>query len=113
MSDIDQNTQAARVFYRLVRDFVNSIKPWDVVTYYDTGPDEVLDLIKVSLRVYGRPDEHLCVMAAAGMDTVDEPLGQRRIALPTEAQLRSLKQVAGFESRTDFRESGKPTWSTD
>lgn len=113
MSDIDQNTQAARVFYRLVRDFVNSIKPWDVVTYYDTGPDEVLDLIKVSLRVYGRPDEHLCVMAAAGMDTVDESLGQRRIALPTEAQLRSLKQVAGFESRTDFRESGKPTWSTD
>ena len=83
------------------------------MTYYDTGPDEVLDLIKVSLRVYGRPDEHLCVMAAAGMDTVDEPLGQRRIALPTEAQLRSLKQVAGFESRTDFRESGKPTWSTD
>ena len=45
MSDLDQNTQAARVFYRLVRDFVNSVKPWDVVTYYDTGPDEVLDLI--------------------------------------------------------------------
>lgn len=113
MTDIDQNTQAARVFYRLVREFVSAIKPWDVVTYYDTGPDEVLDLIKVSLRVYGRPDEHLCVMAAAGMDTVDEPLGQRRIALPTEAQLRSLKQAAGFESRTTYRENGKPTWSTD
>ena len=25
MTDIDQNTQAARMFYRLVRSFVNSI----------------------------------------------------------------------------------------
>lgn len=43
------------------------------------------------------------------MSTMDELLTQRRIALPTEAQLCTPKQRAGFESRTDYRENSKPT----
>ncbi|MCY1384450.1 hypothetical protein D9M69_727070 [compost metagenome] len=50
-------------------------------------------------------------MAAAGMDAIDQPLEQRRLVLPTEEQLRQFKREAGFESRADFREDGRPTWS--
>lgn len=108
---IDANSQAARVFWRKVRDFSQSAKPWQTAIYYDTKPDERWDITLVSRRVYGRGDEFLAVMAAAGMDVIDQPLEQRRLILPTEEQLRQLKREAGFESRADFRENGRPTWS--
>ena len=110
---IDVNSQAARVFWRKVRAFSQSAKPWQVAVYYDTLPDERWDITLVSKRVYGRRDEYLAIMAAAGMDTIDQPLEQRRLVLPTESQLRQMKREAGFESRPEFRENGAPTWSTD
>lgn len=110
---VDKNSQAARVFWRKVRAFSQSAKPWQSAIYYDTRPDERWDITLVSQRVYGRTDEFLAVMAAAGMDTIDQPLEQKRLVLPTDSQLRQLKREAGFESRPEFRESGKPTWSAD
>lgn len=108
---IDQNSQAARAFYREVRDFALGIKPWDEAIYYDVKPDERWDVTLVSRRVYGRRDEYLAVMAAAGMDGVDQPLEQQRLVLPTESRLRQLKVAAGFESRARYREDGRPTWA--
>jgi hypothetical protein len=110
---LDQNNQAARVFWRLVRDFAESKKPWDEAINYDVRPDEQWDATLVSQRVYGRRSEYMTVLAAAGISSVDEPLDQRRIVLPTESQLRQLKFKAGFESRHDYREKGAPTWRTD
>lgn len=110
---IDANSQAARTFYRLVRDFAQGVKPWDEAIYHDVAPDERWDVTLVSRRAYGRRDEYLAVMAAAGLDTVDQPLEQRRLVLPTESRLRQMKITAGFESRARYREDGKPTWSVD
>lgn len=110
MSNLDKNTQAARSFWREVQAWVAAVKPWDSVIYYDIKPDERHDFTLVSQRVYGRRCEYLAVMASAGVDSVDEPMEQKRIALPNEEQLRQLKFRSGFESRHEYRRNGEPTW---
>jgi len=108
---IDQDTRAAKSFYREVRKFAESAKLWDTnAVFYETKPDEALDLSLVSQRVYGRRDEYLAVMAAAGMDTCDQRLPQRQIILPNEGQLIAIKRRTGFESIAGYRENGAPTW---
>ncbi|WMC11746.1 hypothetical protein PU634_05105 [Oceanimonas pelagia] len=107
---LDNNTQAARVFWRLVQDFVANVKPWDPAIYYDVKPDERWDATLISQRVYGRRDEFMAVLAAAGVDSVDLPIEQRRIVLPTDPQLRQLKFQAGFESRQQYRNGNGPSW---
>lgn len=109
MTDID--SQAAKSLYKLVRSFSERTKPWQVAIFHSVLPDEQWDATLVSQRVYGRRDEFLVVMAAAGIDTVDQPLPQKQIVLPTEGQLYTLKRRSGFESIPDYREDGKPTWA--
>jgi hypothetical protein len=109
---IDQDTRSAKSFYREVRKFAESAKPWDgTAIFYETKPDEALDLTLVSQRVYGRRDEFLAVMAAAGLDTFDQPLPQKRIVLPSEGLLIDIKRRTGFESIAGYRENGAPTWA--
>lgn len=109
---IDKDTRAAKSFYREVRNFAEKTKPWDTTAiFYETKPDEMYDLTLVSQRVYGRRDEFLAVMAAAGLDTVDQPLPQKRIVLPNEGQLIDIKRRVGFESIDDLREDYAPTWA--
>jgi len=109
---IDQDTRAASAFYRAVRAFAENAKPWDTdVVFYETKPDEAFDLSLVSRRVYGRRDEYLAVMAAAGLDSFDQELTQKRIALPVEAKLTQLKRRTGFESISDLREDFAPVWA--
>ena len=108
---LDKDTTAAKSFYREVRAFAERAKPWDFnVVWYETKPDEAYDLTLVSRRVYGRRDEFLAVMEAAGLDGVDQPLQQKRIALPSDGELLSIKRRTGFESIDDFREGGAPIW---
>jgi len=108
---IDTNTQAARVFYRLVRDFAIRARAWDEALYHDVRPDERYDLFLASRRIYGRNTEAMTVMAAAGLDSIDFPLEQKRLTLPTEKQLRVLKRRAGFESDPRYRrKDGRPKW---
>ena len=110
---LDQDTRAAKSFYREVRKFAESVKPWDTTAiYYETKPDEAFDLTLVSQRVYGRRDEYLTVMAAAGLDSIDQPLSQKRIVLPNEGQLIAIKRRVGFESIADLREAGAPIWAS-
>jgi len=106
----DKNSQAAKSFYREVRLFSERTKPWEVAVFHEVTPDEIWDVTLVSRRVYGRPDEFLTIMAAAGIDTVDQGLSQKKLVLPTEAQLYAIKRRAGFESRDEYRQDGKPTW---
>lgn len=102
---IDKDTVAARDFYRSVRQFAQRARDWDAgVLWHEVAPDEAWDLTLVSERVYGRRDEYLAVMAAAGLDSVDMPLTQQRIALPGEAQLFNIKRRTGFESLADRRD---------
>lgn len=111
---IDKDTRAAAAFWREIKRFSENAKPWDSdVRFYEIKPDEVLDPTKVSQRVYGRRDEFLAVMAAAGADTVDQPLAQKKIALPTEGALLRIKRSTGFETRADLRENFGPVWVTN
>lgn len=50
----------------------------------------------------------LAVMAAAGLDTFDQPLPQKRITLPNEGQLLAIKRQTGFESIATLRENYAP-----
>lgn len=108
---LDQDTRAAKDFYREVRTFADRANSWDsAAIFYETKPDEEHDVTLVSARVYGRRDEFLAVMAAAGLDTVDQPLPQRRIVLPSDGKLLEIKRRTGFESIADYRDGYAPTW---
>lgn len=93
---IEAQTTACASFYRLVRDFSQRTRPWDVAVRYQTKPDERSNLPLVSHRVYGRRDEYLAVMAAAGLDSVEQVMDERVLTLPTDDQLRAFKESAGF-----------------
>ena len=108
---IDKESTAAKNFYKAIRLFSERTKPWDIHISYETKPDEAHDLTLVSQRVYGRRDEFLVIMAAAGLDMVDQVLPQKRLTLPTEAQLYAIKRRAGFESKADSRFNFSPTWA--
>ena len=108
---IDNNTTAAKNFYREVRKFALTRKAGDTALYYDTTPDEKYDITLISRRAYGNPHETLAVMASCGLDSVDEEVPQTRLTLPTLAQLYFFKRKCGFESLPEYRESGGPTWA--
>lgn len=108
---LDQDTRAAKAFYREVRRFAEQARPWSQdAVFYETKPDEAHDLSLVSARVYGRRDEFLAVMASAGLDTFDQPLPQKRIVLPNEGRLMAIKRITNYESIADYREDYAPTW---
>lgn len=108
---IDNNSTAARNFYKEIRRFSERTRSWEPQIYYETKPDEAHDLTLVSQRVYGRRDEFLVIMAAAGLDMVDQELPQKRLTLPTEAQLYAIKRRTGFESIADNRKNFSPAWA--
>ena len=108
--DSNLNTQAAKDFYKEIRLFSERVKPWQPAVFYDITIDEAWDATLISRRVYGNPHEFLAIMAAAGLDSVDQALKQQRIALPTPSQLYAIKRKTGFESQPDYLENGQPTW---
>jgi len=111
MSAIDKDTGAANRFYRAVRDFALRTKMWEQAIWHEVTPDEVMDPTLISQRVYGRRDEYLAVMAAAGISSPDVGIPMVRLTLPTEGQLMQIKRMAGFESIAEYRNSGAPVWA--
>ncbi len=107
---IDKDPIAAKMFYRLVREFALNTKTWQTAIFYQTLPDEYFDLSLVSQRVYGNRNEFLAVMASAGIDHFDQKLKEQRLILPTQIQLALFKRQAGFESNPTMRENFAPTW---
>ncbi|GAB4059210.1 hypothetical protein [Uliginosibacterium sediminicola] len=108
---IDADPRAAKNFYREVRAFSERTRPWETAVFYSVMPDERFDLSRVSARVYGRRDEFLAVMAAAGLSSFDQPLEQTTLVLPNEQQLARIKRETGFESIARLRADGAPTWA--
>lgn len=100
---IETQTPSCALMYRLVRDFSAKAKPWQTAIRYQTKPDERWDLTLVSQRVYGRRDEFITVMAAAGLDSVEQELTERLLVLPTEGQLLAFKDRAKYVNLTRDR----------
>lgn len=94
------NIDNVRGFYKLVRQFVLSVKPWDHegVIRYHSKPDERYNLPLVSYRVYGNYEEFIAVMASAGLDSVENRLDEQMLVLPSLAQLHALKSRSGFQN---------------
>ena len=109
---IDIDTRAAAAFYRSVRAFAINAKPWSLSTiFHQPRPDEKWDVTLVSQRVYGRRDEVIAVLAAAGMDSVSQPVPiGRMIYLPDEQRLYAIKRETGYESMSVFRDGREPVW---
>lgn len=87
---------AAAELVRRVADFSQRQPEWAECIVYETLPDERWNLPLVSWRVYGSWDEALVIMAAAGLDSVEQELTERRLVLPTAAQLQAFKTLVGF-----------------
>lgn len=93
---------AAATFVQRVREFAQRQPEWAECILYDTLPDERWDITLASRRVYGTPGEFLAIMAAAGLDSVEQEMTERRLVLPTARQLLQFKALAGFvNSRFD------------
>lgn len=84
-------------FYREVRQFSLTAPVWEDAVRYFTKPDERWDLTLVAFRVYGSRDEYLAVMAAAGLDRLDQELTERELVLPTPGRLALIKDQTGYQ----------------
>jgi hypothetical protein len=87
---------AAAELVRRVREFAQTQPVWAECILYETKPDEEYNIPLASQRIYGRRTEYLAVLAAAGLDTVEQALTPRSLVLPTDRQLAILKALAGF-----------------
>lgn len=86
-------------FYLAIRKFSLTEPVWSSVRVrYYTKPDERWDLTLVSQRVYGNRDEYLAVMAAAGLDRLDQELTERELILPSRERLAQIKAATGYVS---------------
>lgn len=79
-----------------VRRFAIETPAWGEALRVFTNPGERFDLTAVSQRVYGTRTETLVIQAAAGLDNPEHELTERLLVLPTPAQLRAMKQAAGY-----------------
>lgn len=81
-----------RQLYAAIRDLVTQAKPWQAgFTRYTISDDEKYDLGRVASRVYGRHDLFFVVQAAAGLDSVENPLEVgATIVLPSPELVRAL-----------------------
>ena len=86
-------------FYREIRRFAQTAPVWETVIRYFTKPDERWDLTLVAERVYGSREEYLTIMAAAGLDRVNQELTERELVLPTRDRLALIKAQTGYQTR--------------
>ncbi len=87
---------AAAELVRRVREFSQTQPLWAECIVYETKPDEAYNIPLASQRVYGRRTEYLAILAAAGLDSVEQALTPRTLLLPTDRQLAVIKGLAGF-----------------
>lgn len=85
-------------FYREIRQFALTAPTWEQARRYFTLPDERWDLTLVSERVYGTRDEYLTILAAAGLDRVNQELTPRELVLPTPERLALIKARTGYST---------------
>jgi hypothetical protein len=84
-------------YYKAVRKFAVTTPIWSLSVRHDIKPDEINDLTLIARRVYGDSDEAITVMAAAGLDRINQSLkAGETLVLPTAAQVQQLKTKTGF-----------------
>lgn len=83
------------LLHKRLRQFALETPSWATAIRYHTKPDERYDLTLIARRVYGLPNEWPMIMASAGLQSVDEPLNEQLLVLPTLAQLQTLKRELG------------------
>lgn len=83
------------LLHRRIRQFALETPDWATAIRYHSKPDERYELTLVSRRVYSTPNEWYIIMAAAGLQSVDEPLNEQLLVLPTLSQLQTLKRELG------------------
>ena len=83
------------LLYKRIRQFALETPDWATAIRYHTKPDEKHDLTLIARRVYGLPNEWPVIMAAAGLQSVDEPLNEQLLVLPTLSQLQTFKRQFG------------------
>lgn len=83
------------LLYKRIRQFALETPDWATAIRYHSKPDEKHDLTLIARRVYGLPNEWPIIMAAAGLQSVDEPLNEQLLILPTLTQLQQLKRRYG------------------
>lgn len=88
----------ASQFYREIRQLALTAPVWDSVIRYFVKPDERWDLTLVSQRVYGNREDYLTIMAAAGLDRLDQPLLEQELILPTPDRLAAIKRRTGYQT---------------
>ncbi|MCA8037050.1 MULTISPECIES: hypothetical protein [Burkholderia cepacia complex] len=90
-------------FVREVRRFaIRTPEVAEAIRYF-TLPDERHDLTLVAERVYGDRGEYLTIWAAAGLDTVEQPLAEQRLVLPTPRLLIAIKRQTGYLTDAEAR----------
>ncbi|WP_227461727.1 hypothetical protein [Cupriavidus pauculus] len=94
---------ATALFIREVRKFAVQTPDWAEAKRYETLPDERHDLTLVALRVYGSRDEFLTIMAAAGLDTLEQVLPEQTLVLPTWPQLQAIKRKTKYLTDDEAR----------
>ena len=65
------------LLYKRIRQFALETPDWATAIRYHSKPDEKHDLTIIARRVYGLPNEWPVIMAAAGLQSVDEPLNEQ------------------------------------
>lgn len=83
------------LLHKRLRQFAQTTPLGATAIRYHTKPDERYDLTLIARRVYGLPEEWPVIMASAGLQSVDEPLNEQLLVLPTLAQLQTLKRELG------------------
>ena len=89
---VSQRCDMERQLYAAIRDLVVQAKPWQSgFVKYTVSDDEKFDLGRVASRVYGRHDLFFVVQAAAGLDSVENPLEVgSTLVLPSLEVVRAL-----------------------
>jgi hypothetical protein len=94
---------ATAALVRAVRKFSVQTPIWADAVRYETKPDERLDLTLVAQRVYGDRTLAIVIFAAAGLDTMEQPLPEQRLTLPTLSQLATIKRQTGYLTDEEAR----------
>lgn len=91
---------AVAQFVMMVRSFAQRQPVWGDRIDYEVRPGYEFDLIRIATEAYGsdiaRRWGWIAVMAAAGMDSVEQPLRPQTIVLPLATQGDEMARACGL-----------------
>ncbi|WP_186083654.1 hypothetical protein [Burkholderia gladioli] len=94
---------ATVAFVKAVRKFAVQTPDWKPALRYHTLPDERYDITLAALRVYGDRAQFMVILAAAGLDSVEQLLPEQPLVLPNATQLLDIKRQTGYLTDNEAR----------